>query len=416
MPKNTKKQTTHSLRNGDVVVALRPNTNKWQMRVKKPDGVWEYKSSKTSDLDEAKQRAMDRYDELKFRQKNDMPLDDGRKFLEAANAYKRLLQELADVGASKPIHETYLRIVGKWLIPFFGKKDLHDIDEGVMSQYDSYVRNQMGSEPAKSTINSHNVVIRAIFDVAVKKKWLTRSQVPITTVKGKGKKAIRRPHFESAEWNKLTSLMHGKWRTKSKLYLSRYKREVLRIYVLVLGNTGMRPGIESLGLKWKDVSELKLNKQQIQDMQAQQPNTNNEDGSVVDTVLQFRVEGKTSAHQTEGQRMVTARLNVKGWLEELKELTGRTDNDDYLFCMPDGSPMKDFPHMFQLLLEQVDMRYNAAGQPRVLYSLRHMYATMRVRKGLSYHVLADQMGTSVEMIERHYSHVKNEEYAVPLAI
>ncbi|MBT5512949.1 MAG: hypothetical protein HOK25_02555, partial [Rhodospirillaceae bacterium] len=158
MPKNTKKQTTHSLRDGDVVVALRPNTNKWQMRVKKPDGVWEYKSSKTSDLDEAKQRAMDRYDELKFRQKNDMPLDDGRKFLEAANAYKRLLQELADVGASKPIHETYLRIVGKWLIPFFGKKDLHDIDEGVMSQYDSYVRNQMGSEPAKSTINSHNVV------------------------------------------------------------------------------------------------------------------------------------------------------------------------------------------------------------------------------------------------------------------
>ena len=137
---------------------------------------------------------------------------------------------------------------------------------------------------------------------------------------------------------------------------------------------------------------------------------------MVDTVLQFRVEGKTSAHQTEGQRMVTARLNVKGWLEELKELTGRTDKEDLLFCMPDGSPMKDFPHMFQLLLEQADMRYNAAGQPRVLYSLRHMYATMRVRKGLSYHVLADQMGTSVEMIERHYSHVKNEEYAVPLAI
>jgi integrase len=38
-----------------------------------------------------------------------------------------------------------------------------------------------------------------------------------------------------------------------------------------------------------------------------------------------------------------------------------------------------------------------------LYSLRHTYATAELLSGTDIHTLARQMGTSVSMLERHYS-------------
>jgi integrase len=47
-----------------------------------------------------------------------------------------------------------------------------------------------------------------------------------------------------------------------------------------------------------------------------------------------------------------------------------------------------------------------AGQDRTLYSLRHTYATFALlNDGMDVHTLAVQMGTSIQMIERHYSHL-----------
>jgi integrase len=47
------------------------------------------------------------------------------------------------------------------------------------------------------------------------------------------------------------------------------------------------------------------------------------------------------------------------------------------------------------------------GQKRVFYSLRHTYATLALTHDkVPIHTLAKQMGTSVLMIEKHYSHLK----------
>ena len=45
----------------------------------------------------------------------------------------------------------------------------------------------------------------------------------------------------------------------------------------------------------------------------------------------------------------------------------------------------------------------STGQQRTLYSLRHTYATIELMSGTDIHTLARQMGTSVIMLERHYS-------------
>jgi integrase len=47
------------------------------------------------------------------------------------------------------------------------------------------------------------------------------------------------------------------------------------------------------------------------------------------------------------------------------------------------------------------------AQRRVFYSLRHTYATFALTYDrVPIHTLAKQMGTSVLMIEKHYSHLK----------
>ena len=46
------------------------------------------------------------------------------------------------------------------------------------------------------------------------------------------------------------------------------------------------------------------------------------------------------------------------------------------------------------------------GLDRTLYSFRHKYATFALlNDGMDIHTLAIQMGTSIGMIEKHYSHL-----------
>ena len=49
------------------------------------------------------------------------------------------------------------------------------------------------------------------------------------------------------------------------------------------------------------------------------------------------------------------------------------------------------------------MEHGEAGTDRTLYSLRHTYATIELLTGTDMHTLARQMGTSVVMLDRHYS-------------
>jgi len=46
---------------------------------------------------------------------------------------------------------------------------------------------------------------------------------------------------------------------------------------------------------------------------------------------------------------------------------------------------------------------DTAGSDKILYSLRNTHATLELLAGTDIHTLARQMGTSVLMLERHYS-------------
>jgi integrase len=51
------------------------------------------------------------------------------------------------------------------------------------------------------------------------------------------------------------------------------------------------------------------------------------------------------------------------------------------------------------------LMFDSGEQRRTLYSLRHTYATRALVKGVDIHTLARQMGTSVLILEKHYSKI-----------
>jgi integrase len=60
---------------------------------------------------------------------------------------------------------------------------------------------------------------------------------------------------------------------------------------------------------------------------------------------------------------------------------------------------------FESLLTYCDLLDDSSERHRTLYSLRHFYATMRLSEEVSPYLLAQQMGTSIEMLQRFYGHV-----------
>ena len=78
-----------------------------------------------------------------------------------------------------------------------------------------------------------------------------------------------------------------------------------------------------------------------------------------------------------------------------------------VFCLPDGSVTEHLRQTFKAFLTASHLLIcPKTGENRVLYSLRHTYATFALlNDGMDIHALAVQMGTSIGMIERHYSHL-----------
>lgn len=56
-------------------------------------------------------------------------------------------------------------------------------------------------------------------------------------------------------------------------------------------------------------------------------------------------------------------------------------------------------------LDALEMTRDEFGQRLTLCSCRHFYITQRLLKGTDIHLLCRNCGTSIQQVERHYSHV-----------
>ena len=206
----------------------------------------------------------------------------------------------------------------------------------------------------------------------------------------KGRDSTRRPDFSADEYRKLIRVLPS-WIDKGREGKSRDMRHLLRDYVLILANTGIRHGTEADNLRWKHITLFE------------------EKG---DVFLEMSVRGKT------GRRDIICRSDpvnylkrIQGWCPNVTDMSFeelvKAKIDLPVFRLPDGTASQNLRQTFKrLMIDTGLLKCARTGQNRTLYSYRHTHATFALlNDGMDIHTLAIQMGTSIAMIERHYSHL-----------
>ena len=83
--------------------------------------------------------------------------------------------------------------------------------------------------------------------------------------------------------------------------------------------------------------------------------------------------------------------------------------------MPDGSRILTLADQFNAVLQEAGLTRNSKGHKYTLYSLRHFYAVMALRKGVDVFAVARNMGTSIQVIQNYYGkHATAPMFAVAL--
>ena len=377
---------TVKILDGRVKLSRRSNSNAWQAAFKIDRHLIRI-STRCDDLCSAREIAYNIYLDYSVRHRNDIPIF-SRRFIDVAAICVKKMREAILIGQAKPIYKDYIGIIEKYLIPYFGKTHINRISNTDILEFSKWRADKIGRHPMASTINNHNSAISRVFDEAAASGYINRSHIPILT--NNGKEGQRRPDFTREEYDKLVSAL-PLWINSGQRGKSRDMRHLLRDYILILTHTGIRHGTEARNLCWKHINLF-------QDQ--------------FNTFLEMSVNGKT------GRRDIICRSGTEIFLKRIQSRCHDISNipfanlllqqlDKPVFCLPDGSTTKNLHQPFQVLLQDLGILVcPRTGLNRTLYSLRHTYATFAlVGDGLDIHTLAIQMGTSIKMIERHYSHL-----------
>ena len=381
---------------GIAVLFRRNRSTAWQVRYK-ANGKWLRTTTREMQLVDARRAAEDIVLEARFKQRHGMPVVTRRFASVAATAIARMNTALT-AGDGKTVYTHYIGALQNYLVPYLGNHGIANVDAALLRKFAVWRAEQMKHEPRSSTINTHNAALSRVFDVALELGYINNTQLPM--LQNKPRDSDRRPDFTLMEYRQLYRVMRS-WVKQGKSGKSRDMRMLLRDYVLILANTGMRHGTESQGLKWKHVSEFVDHQRRY---------------------LAMWVDGKTGGRELIARHnCVTYLKRIHARADDLKHLTWdqllTAGRDEFVFRLPDGTQSKSLHQTFEVLLTDAGLLVDRrTEQNRTLYSLRHTYATMSlIHARVDIHTLAKQMGTSILMIERHYSHLQPRQRAEQLA-
>lgn len=166
-----------------------------------------------------------------------------------------------------------------------------------------------------------------------------------------------------------------KWERECENPRHLHTRQLLRDYVLILANSGLRVG-EANNLKRRDIDPFKDDHGRRN--------------------YRMIVRGKT------GERDVIPRAITTKYIERLLARRPNIKADDWLLAMSDGSQVITLIDQLNVVLKLAGIERNSFGDKYTLYSLRHFYATQALNNNLPIYAVARNMGTSVKIIETYY--------------
>ena len=342
-------------------------------------------SLRTADRDTARDRAMDQDADIRFRLKHDVPVFN-RPFLQVAEEYADAQQRRANAGeVSQGRAMNIKNKVNGPLNAYVGNTQIHLVNQERWSEYPQWRReNGVGRRNgviSDSTIRIEMTIFAAIMNYAVSKRYVPAHH----RFEGMPKlKTARRDEFTLEEYRKLHSAGR-KWMKEATTPQGIWYRQACYNFILIMCNTGMRPP-EAKNLRWRDITKAK-----------------DKDGTDI-LVIYVQGKGKT--------RQLIAPKSVGDYLDRVRAQSKSTNPDDAVFTIINGKPtVWLYRDSVEELLKYANLRDGPSGIPRTTYCFRHTYATFRLSAGVDVYLLAQQMGTSVKMIEQHYGHVNTIKHA-----
>jgi integrase len=361
-----------------LYIFLQDNSKYWYVRFSLL-GKWYCKSTKEVNKDRAAAMAHRILIEHEVRAETNT-LTTSKRFKDVALKAIESMQSDLDRKVGKVIYEHYIGALQNYHIPFFDRTFITSINSEKLREFDEWRAQKMKRRPARSTLLTHNAAMQMVFKEAVDSKWMLAAQVPSLTTDGTT--TVRRAAFTPAEYEKVQNHLF-KMEENSRKLVTKHIRELTQDYAEFVINTGMRPGTELDNLTWGDLHIER-----------------HDDKATF--FISVR-KGKTTLHT--GTREVVCKLALQQTIWRLTQRFPKRKATDKIFRLADGSETNEIGRTFNNALKELGLDESPQGK-RTLYSLRHSFITWElIAQKVTIDVLARQCGTSIEMIERHYSHV-----------
>lgn len=378
-------QNQRTIADGQITLYQRDDVKDalWQCRIRiKGHSGYIRRSTGETEFDRARESSLQILGELNQRAAQSLPLRK-KTFAEIAASFLRDAETRWREGRNSEGRYLILKgTIQRYLIPWFGNRDITLIQKKDLLAYrawrQAYWITGPGFEetgrkkkpPTQATLKQEWTALRGVFTHGVDLGVVSPDMLP--SLKHDKTTVAKRPAFTQDEYQQLIQFLPI-WPTQTRHPRIRRERDLLQNYVMIMLNSGMRVG-EARGLKWRDFDTYK-----------------NSAGEWVT----LNVQGKT------GKRLVVCQPGTKKYFDAIRARKDHTGPDDYIFCNPEGEPIKDWIG-FKSMLKASGLEYDTDGNRHTLYSLRHTYATFRLQNGTNVYWLKKNMGTSVTMIERHY--------------
>ena len=370
---------------GKATLYKRSSSAYWQVRFKLVNNKWHSQSTYATDKDEAIANAERIYHTVQVKTEAGLtPLTKTFKQI-AVDELANMSQAMAS-GVGKRTYRDYIFAINKYLIPFFGNYTIENITAERIRDFEGWRIAMMGKIPMSSTKRNHSSAYIRVINLAKERGVISSTRV-VPMLDSKGEKSKARPAFADKEFEELVAFTPS-WIESSYTERTKQMRVLCSVYIKFLVNTGIRHGTEALPLRWQHLQWHYIGEKRY---------------------LRIWVSGKT------GPRYLIAKNEVIEVLEDLMrwqelpyanlEQLIDAKVDKLIFRLITGHTVSNMENIFRNLMKRSGLMYDSGGQRRTLYSLRHTYATRALAKGVDIHTLARQMGTSVLMIEKHYSKI-----------
>jgi integrase len=408
-------QTIHKLRDGNIMLYTRVDTKKpvWHVRIKKPGSYstvsqrYITQSMKTTNLAEASAEAEEIYDDLRYKARNNIPLD----VFSLQQMYDKYMSTVAPQ-LSKVRRETIRKSFERFYLPFMGSTKVDEIKPQLLTRYWQWRMDYwttgvgsktglptVGSVPKKSTLDLERQSLKQVMKWACEQNYIQKEPVIASphVKEVAGEEDEFTPAFTWSEWTKLTNYFTSTYLPKKsediKKFWARnpklnsghlYGRYMLVAFMRIGVYSGLRPQ-ELLALKWKHVEYYTYNGEQHVKFNVPKVKTKPRTNICLPRCIEF--------------------------LEDLKKRSKYIGNDDYLInTEKEGKKAPSQRKKLIGVLTKMDMLTDKLGNSFKPYSVRHTYVTARLLYSpAGVDDIASNIGTSREMIEAHYNHVLAEQ-------